>query len=109
MSRTYRRKGARYNLDWVLRDYIWVNGSSFHTYFILAKESREGKKAVARYFSDAGFGNYGNGTAPHWYRRYLNHRSDRREEQQLHQWLRNPKPDRDLVLLPRVNDASNYW
>ena len=26
MSRTYRRRNARYNLDWVLRDYSWING-----------------------------------------------------------------------------------
>ena len=107
MSRTYRRQGARYNLDWVLRESVWVNRSFCHTYF--EPDSREGKKAMARYFSDAGCGSYGNGTAPHWYRRHLNHRADRREEQRLHQWLRNPDPYNDLVLLPRVKDAGYYW
>lgn len=106
MSRTYRRQRARYNLDWVLRDTVWSN--RFFDIHI-EPESREGKKALARYFSDAGCGSYGHGTAPHWYRRYLNHRADRREEQRLHQWLRNPKPERDLLLFPRVRDSSRYW
>src|SRR5450756_1684108 len=107
MSRTYRRQGARYNLDWVLRESVWVNGSFCHTYF--EPDSREGKKAMARYFSDAGCGSYGHGTAPHWYRRYLNHRSDRREEQRLHQWLRNPESDRELVFLRRIKNACNFF
>lgn len=106
MSRTYRRKSARYNLDWVLRKTVWSN--RFLDSFI-EPGSPEGKKALARYFSDAGCGSYGHGTAPHWYRRYLNHRADRREEQRLHQWLRNPKADRELVFLPRVKDASYFW
>lgn len=107
MSRTYRRQGARYNLDWVLRENVWVDGFFRHTYFEL--DSREGKKAMARYFSDAGCGSYGHGTPPHWYRRYLNHRADRREEQRLHHWLRNSDQDRELIFLPRVRDANYYW
>lgn len=105
MSRTYRRKGARYNLDWVLRKTVWGN-RFFDSY--IEPGSPEGKKALARYFSDAGCGTYGHGTAPHWYRRYLNHRADRREEQRLHRWLTNPKLEKDLVLLPRVRNASNF-
>lgn len=107
MSRTYRRKSARYNLDWVLSETVWINRSFCYLHF--EPDSREGMKALARYFSDAGCGSYGRSTAPHWYRRYLNHRADRREEQQLHQWLRNPQQHRELVFLPRVKDASNYW
>ena len=106
MSRTFRRKRARYNLDWVLRKTVWAN-RFFDTF--IDPDSPEGKKALARYFSDAGCGSYGNGTAPRWYRRYLNHRADRREEQRLHQWLRDPEQHRDLVFLPRVKDASYYW
>lgn len=107
MSRTYRRKNARYNLDWVLRETVRVAGSFQYTY--VDRHSSKGKKAMARYFSEAGCGSYGHGTAPHWYRRYLNHQADRREEQWLHQWLRNPEADRELVFLPRVKDASNFW
>jgi hypothetical protein len=105
MSRTYRRRNARYNLNWVLRDYRWTN--SFMQRFVLDSKSREGKKALARYFSDVGFGDYGHATAPRWYRRYLNHRADRGEEQELHRWRKNS--DREVVLPRRVSDASWYW
>ena len=40
MSRTYRRRDARYNLDWVLREYTRTNG--FIQSFTLDPESREG-------------------------------------------------------------------
>lgn len=106
MSRTYRRQGARYNFDWVLRETCWTN-RSLDIY--IDPDTSAGKKALARYFSDAGCGSYGNGTAPHWYRRYLNHRADRREEQCLHHWLSNPDANRELVFLPRVKDANYYW
>lgn len=105
MSRTYRRCNARYNLDLVLRDTTWINGYKQRT--VIDPNSREGKKALAHYFSDAGFGDYSHATAPHWYRRYLNHRADRREEMELHRWHKNP--DRDVVLPRRVSDAGWYW
>jgi hypothetical protein len=105
MSRTYRRRNARYNLDWVLLEYTWTNGHMQR--FDLDPKSREGKKALARFFSDAGWGSYSQATAPHWYRRYLNHRSDRREERELHRWRKNP--DHDVLLPRRVSDASWYW
>jgi GH24 family phage-related lysozyme (muramidase) len=105
MSRTYRRRHACHNLVWVLRDYRWNNGALQRT--ILDPNSQAGKKALAKYYSDAGFGDYGHATAPHWYRRYLNHRSDRREAQELNRWLKNSEHE---VLLPRrVRDASWYW
>jgi hypothetical protein len=105
MSRTYRRRHACHNLDWVLREYIWSNGLMQRT--VLDPHSQAGKKALAKYYSDAGFGDYGHATAPHWYRRYLNHRSDRREAQEMNRWLKNSEHE---VLLPRrVSDASWYW
>lgn len=105
MSRTYRRQRASYNLDWVLRKTVWSN-RFFDSY--LEPDSSEGMKALARYFSDAGCGSFGNGTAPHWYRRYLNHKVDRREEKQLIRCLKN-STESDLVFLPRVRDASYFW
>ena len=105
MSRTYRRCNTRYNMDWVLRDTTRTNG--FIQRFTLDPKSREGKKALARYYSDAGFGDYRHATAPHCYRRYLNHRADRREEMELHRWRKDP--DREVVLPRRVSDAGWYW
>lgn len=106
MSRTLRRVNARYNYDWVLRtpvgssDYCW-------TYVSIPAKSREGRKALARYHSDAGFGDYWHATPPRWYRHQRNRRADRREALELHRWWRDP--DREVVLLPRVRDASWYW
>jgi hypothetical protein len=105
MSRSYRRRHARYNLDWLLRDITWINGHQQQT--VIDPKSPKGKKALAQYFSDAGFGDYSHATAPHWYRRYLNHRADRREELELHRWRKDP--DRDVVLPRRVSDAGWYW
>lgn len=105
MSRTYRRKKAPYNFNWVLRTTVWENKKFSYVY--LDKNSNAVKKAIARYFSDADCGSYGSGTAPHWCRRYLNHRADRREEKLLNQYLRNP--EFDLIFLPRVKDASNFF
>jgi len=105
MSRTFRRRNTRHNLAWVLRSTTWINGHQQR--FDLDPKSHEGKKALAYYFSDAGFGDYAHATAPHWYRRYLNHRADRCEEMELHRWRSDP--DRDVVLPRRVKDAGWYW
>jgi hypothetical protein len=105
MSRTYRRRNARYNLGWVLAEITCTNGCLNRT--DLDPRSYEGRKALARYFSDSGFGDYGHATAPRWYRRYLNHRSDRREEAELHRWRKNPS--REVLLQRRVSDARWYW
>jgi hypothetical protein len=89
----------------VLSNGTWMNGHLQRTF--IDPKSREGKKALARYFSDSGFGDYSHATAPHWYRRYLNHRADRREEAEMRRWRKNP--DRDVVLPRRVSDAGWYW
>ena len=62
MSRTTRRRNARYNLHWVLRDTQWIDGQRQR--LVLDPNSRAGKKALARYFSDAGLGDYAHATAP---------------------------------------------
>ena len=105
MSRTYRRRNARYNLGWVLHKVS--RRFNFPQRQRLDPKSPAGKKALARYYSDAGFGGYDHATPPHWYRRYLNHCADRREEQDLHRWRRDPA--REVVLPRRVRDASWYW
>ncbi len=105
MSRTRRRRAATFGLYWVLRDYRWVNGSLQPIQ--VDPHSAKGRKDLARYHSDAGFGDYSHASAPRWYRRSLNHRDDRREEQELHRWRRNPQ--HEVVLPRRGRDASWYW
>lgn len=105
MSRTYRRRNAKYNLGWVLHKFNRRFG--FQQLHRLDPKMPAGKKALAHYYSDAGFGDYAHATPPHWYRRHLNHRADRREEQELHRWRRDPA--REVVLPRRVRNASCYW
>ena len=105
MSRTYRRRNARYNLVWVLHKFS--PRFSLQQVQRLDPKSSAGKKALANYYSDAGFGDYAHATPPHWYRRYRNHCADRREEQELHRWWRDPT--REVVLPRRVRDAGWYW
>ncbi|MDR3159842.1 MAG: hypothetical protein LBU11_12760 [Zoogloeaceae bacterium] len=56
MSRTYRRRKTRYNLDRVLCDYTRINGHPQR--IVIDPGSRQGRKMLARCFSDAGFGDY---------------------------------------------------
>lgn len=66
MSRTYRRRGERHDYDWVLRDSRWINGVL--TPFRIDPRSREGRRAIARFHSDAYWTL--RSTAPRWYRRF---------------------------------------
>ena len=51
MSRTYRRRGARHDYDWMLHDYRWVGGMLVA--FLIDRPSKEGRRAIARFHSDA--------------------------------------------------------
>ena len=51
MSRTYRRRGERHDYDRVLRYYRWVDGALVP--FLIDPRSQEGRRAIARFRSDA--------------------------------------------------------
>lgn len=108
MSRTYRRVKARYNHDNVLRVNVWSGPYRWSfTKVRMSEKSPEGKRALAHYHSDAGFGDYRHACPPHWYRHFLNRRADRREEREVQRWWRDPQHE---VLLPRrVREARWYW
>jgi hypothetical protein len=53
MSRTYCRRGQRHEYRWVLRDWIW-NDRRLVAVPIDAR-SKEGRRAIARFHSDAEF------------------------------------------------------
>lgn len=105
MSRTYRRRKVPLVLIWVLRDYTWINGHIQSR--AIDPTSPEGRKALARYHSDSGFGDYGHACPPRGYRRMLNRQADRREEQALHRWRKNP--EHEVVLPRRVSNARYFW
>lgn len=108
MSRTYRRRNATYNYDSVLRVRV-ATGPYRWTYdrVAVSPKSVEGKRALAQYHSDAGFGDYRHACPPHWYRNYLNRRSARRDEQELHRWRKDA--EREVMLPRRVREARWYW
>ncbi len=51
MSRTYRRRGERHDYAWVLRDYRSFGGALVP--FLIDPRSTEGRRAIARFHSDA--------------------------------------------------------
>jgi len=118
MARTFRRKKATYNYGWLLRDSVFVHSSEdgewtgygrYLKHIKIDQHSPKGKRKLANYHSDAGFGQYGHGSAPHWYRRMLNNKASGLEQQHLHRWK---KLGDDLYEVPkptRVRDAGWYW
>jgi hypothetical protein len=109
MAKTIRRKNHKYNYSWVLRspDWILIGGMYQRIPTTLDRHSKAGKKALAEYHADGGFGSYGQASAPHWYRRMLNKKATNKEKNQLDRWVKDndfevPKP-------VRVGDASWYW
>ena len=69
MSRTYRRRGERHEYCWVLREFVFESGSSTH--IAIDRDSPEGRRAIARFHSDAEFTM--RSAAPRWYRRLFDH------------------------------------
>jgi len=106
MARTYRRRKVPHCLIRSLA--VWVRLDSGACRLMrLDPRDTEGKQALARYRADGGFGNIRYACPPRWYRHQLNRRDDRREQQDLHTWLRSPEHD----VLPRRwgRDAKWYW
>jgi hypothetical protein len=106
MSRTKRRLGARHHYAWVLRDWVW-HGNGFLVRGSLDPRSIEGRKLLARYHSDAGFGDYQHKSPPHWYRRWLNKRADNEEQRELYRWHKNQ--EHEVPSRRRAKDASWFW
>ena len=120
MARTFRRKNTIYNLDRVLSEVVRINPNSLWDERVsLDRHSTAGKKKLAVYHSDAGFGDYGHASAPHWYRRMRNKLANRREKQYLCRWIKSGTylpdsegGDQQFYELPkpvRVSDAGWYW
>lgn len=105
MSRTFRRQQQAYCYDWELREYSWSNGYLQH--YTLDPKSLEGKKRLARFHGDAGFGSINKKSAPRWYRRRCNKRYSSIEKKQLIRYLKGVEPD--AVLINRKRNASWYW
>jgi hypothetical protein len=86
MSRTYRRRRQFHEYQWVLRDRQWKNGVLVGVR--LDARSKEGRRAVARFHSDAE--STMRSTAPRWYRRIYDHRLRTLNCRELRRWLGDP-------------------
>jgi len=101
MSRTYRRRGQTHEYRWVLRDRSdatpwWANA-------LLDPHSREGRRAIARFHSDAEVTM--RSSAPRWYRREFDHRLRTLNDRQLRRWLADPGYDAVMQIRHR-HDAN---
>ena len=104
MSRTHRRRGERHEYRWVLRETVF-DGIRF-THIPLDRHSREGRRAIARFHSDAEF-TIRSG-APHWYRREFDHRLRTMNDRELHRWLADPGYD-PVMQIRHLHQANWSW
>ena len=83
MSRTYRRKGSRHEYRWVLLDPTRESGRLKRV--MLDRNSAAGRRAIARFHSDACFTMKGG--APHWFCRMFKKRQHNANMRELRRWL----------------------
>ena len=125
MSRTYRRIRYRQmwgsDLDWVLRDSVYGlenvpnetenihldpwswRGDSYR--FFYKKDSHEGKKRIAKYFSDAGTHRFKE-PGPSWFRNLFTQRPLRRHgKRELQKFLFDP----EYEVIIEEKPPLEYW
>lgn len=102
MSRTYRRRGERHEYRWVLTEYEWASYTLVPV--LLDARSEDGRKAIARFHSDA-HSTIGS-PAPRWYRRVFDHRLRTLNSRELRRWLVDPTYD--PVFQGRHRHAANW-
>lgn len=109
MARTIRRRKAKFNYSqWVLCDLVRDPGGFFQ-WVDIDRHSTEGRRKLARYHGDAGFGDYGHACPPHWYRRARNKSASNQEKQRIHRWKKLGDEQYEVPRSVRVRDASWYW
>jgi hypothetical protein len=86
MSRTYRRKHERHEYSWALRE--WTFESGHLQYFMLDPRSPKGRRALARFHSDAQVTM--NGGVPRWFCRIFKRRQRNADTRQLFRWFADP-------------------
>jgi hypothetical protein len=88
MSRTFRRKAERHEYYWVLRD---SDQRALGHWVLLAPRSKGGRKAIARFHSDAMVTM--RASAPRAYRKAFDRRVNTRNDRMLRRWLNDPRFD----------------
>ena len=95
MSRTVRRKTKKIDIDsWVL--WNWEKRIGFMQYEYYTYQSKEGKKAIAKYHSDAGVGDLWFKSRSGWLRKVERKKFSRKCEQAIHRYFNGI--DEDVIL-----------
>ena len=105
MSRTYRRRGERYECRWVLRE--WAVEPGRLTPVMLDRRSPEGRRALARFHSDVEATMKGG--VPRWFRRIFKRRQRNANTRQLLRWLADPGYDPVMNARHRSSAKWAWW
>lgn len=105
MSRTYRRRGARYEYHWVLREVAFVSGRFLE--IRIDRRSLQGRRAIARFHSDAELTM--RSAAPRWYRRVFDHRLRTLNDRELRRWIADPGYDPVQQVRHRHRANWSWW
>lgn len=105
MSRTKRRKQAlEYDMYWCLTEYVRVPNSWQWVRVPIPPKTKEYKKALAEYHSDA-FRNFKE-PGPSWYRNLFAERPQRRtSKHELHKFML----DEEYEVMLNPKDKLPYW
>jgi hypothetical protein len=105
MSRTFRRKNQQHEYVWVLRDWgLFLKGGPSIQY---DRHSLAGKKAVARFHSDAQ-ATMGS-SAPRWYRKVFDRRRRTRNNKMMGRWFKNLDFDPVFEASHRHDANWSWW
>jgi hypothetical protein len=105
MSRTYRRRGDRYEYRWVLHEWVFESGRS--TPVVLDRHSPGGRRAIARFHSDAE--STMKGGVPRWFRRIFKKRLRNANTRQLLRWLADQRYDPVMSVRHRNSAKWAWW
>jgi len=103
MSRTYRRRGERQEYRWVLRE--WTFEAGHLRAIMLDRDSAEGRRAIARFHSDAQVNKSG---PPRWFRRVFKRRQRSSNTREFLRWLADPGHE-PLMTARHRNSAKWAW
>jgi hypothetical protein len=104
MSRTYRRRSERCEYRWVLREWTFASGTLVPV--ALDRRSPEGRRAIARFHSDAEVTMKGG--VPRWFRRIFKRRQRNANTRELLHWL-SDKGYEPLMNVRHRSSAKWAW
>ncbi len=107
MSRTYRRRGERHEYRWVLRESFYDTQSGRIVHYLIDRHSREGRRSIARFHSDAEFTMKGG--VPHWFCRIFKRGQRNADTRELRRWFADPGYDPVMQSRHRHSAKWAWW